>query len=811
MLRNYLKIAWRNLLKSKTFSLINIFGLATGLASFILIALFVWDELSYDRFHEKVDRIYRIHSDIRFGGADMSVAVSADPMGAALKKDYPQVEEFTRMYSAEGSKLVKKGAEYMNESRVVHVDSTFFSVFSFPAISGDTRVALNEPNSMVITESGARKYFGSTDVIGRMIEVKDDRTTLYKVNAVIRDLPRNSHFHYDLFLSMDNVDYNFGSYLSHNFHTYLLLKPGSDPKELEKQFPVYMEKYVLPQAAAFMEIKSMKEFEKAGNKLNYSLMPLADIHLKSARFPEMDVNGRMEYVWIFSAVAFFILLLACINFMNLSTARSAGRAREVGIRKVMGTDRASLVFQFIAESVLMVFISLLIAISIIWLVLPWFNNLAAKELRIMELFRPGFFAFILLLPLAVGFLAGIYPAFFLSSFQPIQVLKGKQGTGFKKSSLRSALVVFQFATSIVLLIATVVVYRQLNYIQTTGVGFNKEQLLIVENTGVMGDRIQAFKNDVLSQPGVKGATISGYLPVQPSSRSDNTFSKEAVMDMKNGFNQQIWRVDEDYIPVMGMEIVKGRNFSREFGTDSFALVINETTEKLLGYPDPIGKKLYTSDGPDPSKFIAFTIIGVVKNFHYESLRQEVAPLAMRLSANPSSVVFKVQPGNLQQLVRRIEATYKKMAPSMPFSYRFMDETFQKMYQAEQRVGNVGLSFALLAILIACMGLFGLVTYMSEQRIKEIGVRKVLGASVNNIVGLMSRDFLLLVLFSAVIAFPVAYLLMHRWLQDYAYRVNIGWWVFAAAGLATLCIALLTVSVQAIRAALQNPVKSLRTE
>jgi putative ABC transport system permease protein len=357
-------------------------------------------------------------------------------------------------------------------------------------------------------------------------------------------------------------------------------------------------------------------------------------------------------------------------------------------------------------------------------------------------------------------------------------------------------VVFQFATSIILMIATVVVYRQLNYIQTTGIGFDKEQLLVVNHPTGGADIMRNFRQAVLSIPGVKAATVSGFLPVQPSSRSDNTFSKEAVMDVKNGLNQQIWGVDEDYIPVMGMQIIKGRNFSREFGTDSTALIINETTAKLLGIDDPVGKKLYTSDGPPgQSALAAYTIIGVVKNFHYESLRQEVGPLAMRLAASPYACVLKVQSGNLQQLVKQVEASYKKIVPAMPFSYRFIDDTFDNMYKAEQRMGNVGLSFALLAILIACMGLFGLVTYMAEQRTKEIGVRKVLGASMNNIVELMSRDFLRLVLFSAVIAFPVAYLLMHRWLQDYAYRVNIGWWVFAAAGLATLCIALLTVSRQ----------------
>jgi putative ABC transport system permease protein len=810
MLRNYLKIAWRNLLKSKIFSLINIFGLATGLASFVLIALFVWDELSFDRFHEKADRIYRIHSDIRFGGSDLTLAVSSDPMGAALKQDYPQVEEFTRIYNSSGGKLIKKGNEYIDEQKVAHVDSTFFDLFTLPAVSGNTKTALNEPNSVVVTESAALKYYGTTEVLGKMVETNEKGSTLYKINAVIKDLPRNSHFYFDFFFSMDNVDYPFGTYLSHNFHTYLLLREGSSPKDLEKNFPAYLNKYVVPQASQFMEVKSMEEFEKSGNKLNYSLMPLTDIHLRSNRFPELGVNGRIEYVWIFSAVAIFILLLACINFMNLSTARSAGRAREVGIRKVLGTGRESLIGQFLTESILTVFISLLIALGLVWLVLPWFNGVSNKEISITEVFRPLFLPFLFLLPVAVGLLAGTYPAFFLSAFQPIQVLKGKMGTGLKKSGLRSGLVIFQFATSIILMISTIVVYRQLNYIQQTNIGFNKEQLLIINSTGVLGGSAQAFKEEVLKVPGVKGATLSGFMPVHPSSRSDNTFSKEAVMDVKSGFNQQIWTVDADYIQVMGMEMVKGRAFSRDFGTDSMAIVINETSASLLKFDDPIGKKLYTSsDGGQLD--LAYTIIGVVKNFNFESLRQEVGPLAMRLGNNPYSAIFKVQTDNLQPLIRQVETKWKAMVPSMPFSYRFMDQSFDDMYRSEQRVGKVGLSFAILAIFIACLGLLGLVTYMAEQRTKEIGVRKVLGASVQNIVTMMSGDFLVLVGVAALIAFPLAWWMMHRWLQDYAYRVNIGWWVFVIAGLATLVIAFLTVAFQAVKSALSNPVNSLRAE
>jgi putative ABC transport system permease protein len=732
-------------------------------------------------------------------------------MGAAMKKDYPQVEQFTRIYASEGPQLVKKGPEYIWENRIAFVDSTFFDVFTFPALSGNPRTALHEPNSAVISASAAMKYFGTKQAVGRTLDTKYAGNTLFKVNAVIDDMPANSHFRFDVLLSIDNVDYGFGNFLSHNFHTYLLLRPDADYHDLEKQFPAFVNRYVLPQAGQVMEVKSMEEFEQAGNKLEYSLMPLLQLHLQSDRFPELGVNSRREYIWIFSAVALFILLLACINFMNLSTARSAARAREVGIRKVMGTDRRALISQFITESVLTVCLALVIAVALAWLVLPWFNNLAAKSLQISSLFKPVVLPLLILLPVLVGLMAGLYPAFFLSRFQPIRVLKSQQGSGFRKSSLRSALVVFQFATSIILMIGTIVVYRQLNYIQTTSLGYQKEQLLILEGTGMLEGNADAFRNELLSIPGIKGVTFSGYLPVHPSARSDNSFSKEAVMDPRNAFNQQIWEVDYDYLPVMGMQMAEGRWFSRDYGSDSTGIVINESAASILGYKDPIGKKLYSSDNPTQGMNLAFTIIGVVKNFHFESLRQNVGPLTMRLGRFPMNTVVKLETADLPALLRAVEGRWKRLAPDMPFVYRFMDEGFDGMYRAEQRMGSVGLSFALLAILIACLGLFGLVTYMAEQRTREIGVRKVLGASVQSIVRMMSRDFLRLVLVASLIAFPIAYLMMNRWLEDYAFRIGLGWWVFVAAALVTLLIAFLTVSLQSVRAARANPIKALKNE
>lgn len=808
MFRNYVKIALRNLWKNKAFSAINITGLSIGLASFILITLYVVDELSYDRFHDKADRIYRVNSSIKFGGTDLVLAVTSDPMGATLKKDYPQVEEFVRLYN-NGPALVKKGTQFIRETRVGYADSTFFNVFTFPAIHGNTRTALNEPNTAVITESTAKKYFGTTDVVGRNVELSNNR--LYKVNAVIKDMPANAHFQFDFILPVKNVNYGFGNFLSHNFQTYVVLREGTDARSFEKNFDQVIEKYVMPQAKQFMQINSMEDFKKAGNNLAYSLMPLTDIHLRSDRVAELGVNGNIQYVYVFSIVAVFVLLLACINFMNLSTARSANRAKEVGIRKVMGSDKKSLIAQFLVESTIMAVLSLLLALAIVWMVMPAFIDISGKALSMRSLLESRLLVFIMALPLVIGLMAGSYPAFYLSAFKPVSVLKGKLNAGFRRSGLRNALVIFQFATSIILIIGTVIVYDQLNYIRTTRLGFQKDQVLNINNTNSLGNEITAFKNEVLKMPGVKSGTISSFLPV-PSARTDNTFSKTSALDSKSGFNMQAWTVDEDYIRTMGMEMVKGRNFSKEFGTDSSGVLINETTAKLLGYPDPIGKKIYgTTDNNNPTNLTPYTILGVVKNFHFESLRQNIGPLSLLLGRSSGLTSFKVDTKDVQSLLKQIESRWKAMNPTIPFSYQFMDESFDNMYRAEQRVGKVAVAFAILAIVIACLGLFGLVTYAAEQRTREVGIRKVLGASVSSIVTLLSKDLLFLVLISALIAFPIAWYAMYTWLQDFAFRISISWWVFAVAGITALLIAFLTVCFQAIKAAIANPVKSLRTE
>ncbi len=813
MLKNYLKIAFRSLWRNKGYSAINIFGLAIGLATCLLITLYVTDELSYDKFFKNADRIYRINADIKFGGGDLHYTQTSDMMGELLKKDYPQVEEYARVYNNEGSKLIKKGNEFITEPHVVNVDSTFFKIFQLPVVEGEINTALNEPNTVVITASSAKKYFGSLNVLGKIIEVKNgNKIDPYKVTAVIEDIPHNSHLNFDFLFSMKNVNYAWGQMTSHNFHTYLLLQPGTDYKIFEKNFKQYIQKHVFPELQQFVKIGAFEDLEKSGNKLHYSLLPLTAIHLYSDYSFEFTPTGNIQYVYIFSAVALFILLLACINFMNLSTARSAKRAKEVGVRKVLGTERKTLIAQFLVESTLTAFLGLLIALAIAYMVLPLFNEVAAKSLSVQDLFSRQILPFLLLLPVVVGLLAGSYPALFLSGFKPIVVLKGNSNTGFKKSNLRNALVVFQFATSIVLIIATIVVYNQMQYIQNSKLGYNKDQVLIINGAYALNKNAETFKNEVLSLQGVSSGTMSSFLPVSNSSRSDNVLATEAVMNNKNSIDMQTWSVDYDYLKTMGMELAAGRNFSKDYGADSSAILITETAARLLGLQNPLGKMLYgTANNGVESATVPFQIIGVVKDFHFESLHKKLGPLSMRLNSRAGLLSFKVSEANLKTLIPQIESKWKAIAPGMPFSYRFMSNSFDDMYRSEQRASTLAIVFALLAIFIACLGLFGLVTYMAEQRNKEIGIRKVLGASVSNVVTLLSKDFLLLVLLSSVIAFPIAWWAMHTWLKDFEYRINISIWVFIIAILAALLIALITVSFQAIKAAIANPVKSLRSE
>ncbi len=808
MLRNYLKTALRNLWKNKGFSAINILGLAIGLATCMLMLIYVKDELSYDRFNTKADRIYRLDGDIKFGGNHFILAVAPAPAGPAMRHDYPEIEMEARLLG-QGGFFVKKGNQDIREERVIYADSTLFEVFSLPMIAGNPHTALIEPHTIVITEKMAKKYFDGADALGRNLVIDD--STNYRVTGVITDIPSQSHFHYDFFVSMSEVQDSRQNenWLSNNYSTYIVLRKGSDPQRLEAKFPGMIQKYISPLLQAAVHI-SLDDFFKAGNFVGFSLTPLTAIHLHSNKTGEHQANGSIQYVYILSAIALFILLIACVNFMNLSTARSSNRAKEVGIRKVLGSVRGNLITQFITESILISLFAMVLALGIAWLMLPIFNELSNKQMSIGLFSRPWLAPSLAALVVVVGLLAGSYPAFYLSAFRPIAVLKGNVAAGFKTGWLRNVLVVFQFFISIFLIVGTAVIHKQLQYIHSRDLGFDREQVLVVHNGWGLGAGAKAFKDGLLKLPGVEAATMTGFLPTE-SNRSDDAYFLTPELDQKKAISMQHWSVDENYVPVLGMKIVAGRNFSREFKTDSDAMVINESAAKMMGFSNPMEHKIYELMDLKTKKVKVYHIIGVVKDFNFNSLREVVTPLTLVLQKDRGNIVMRIHTGNIPQLVAQVEKEWKSISPGKPFSYSFMNEDFNALYKSEQQVGGISLSFSLLAIFIACLGLFGLSAYAAEQRTREIGIRKVLGATVGGIITLLSRHFLLLLLVSAVIAFPLAWLAMHYWLQDFAYRIDIGWEVFALAGILSVGIALLTVSFQALKAALANPVKSLRSE
>lgn len=810
MLKNYLKIAWRNLRKHKFYTFLNIFGLSLGLASCLLITLYVVDELSYDRSFANADRIFRINADIRFGGADMALAVAPDPLAFTLKKDYPQIEQVVRLRE-NGSQLVRRAdaVENLKEEHVFFVDSTFFKVFSVPLLQGDPNTALRNPQTVVISETDARKYFGDTNPMGKALMI--DNSVAYTVTGVMQDLPAQSHMRdVNMMLSMSSTEESGrNAWGSHNFNTYILFREGVDAKQFERNFETVLQKYTSKWIKSFLG-STLDEVRKTGNYLVYTLMPLTDIHLHSDRTAEINPNGNIQYVYIFGVVAIFLLAIACVNFMNLATARSANRAKEVGVRKALGSERSSLVSQFLTESIMLSFFSLALAILIAYLALPLFNNLASKQIQ-FPFTNVWFWSVLLLTGGIVGVLAGSYPAFFLSAFQPLKVLKNTieldgKGSGY----LRNALVVFQFVISVMLIVGTGVIYRQLNYIQTKKLGFNKDQMLIVNDAYALDNQVKAFKEQVLQLPNVESATVTSFLPT-PSSRTDHTFFPVGQMQQDKGLNMQKWLVDYDFVKTLDLKMASGRAFDESFPSDSTGIVINEAAAKVLGYPDPIGKKIFGYEDAALTKRVDYTIIGVVKNFHFESLRKNIGALSLILYRSSGSVVFRMKGGDAPRTVAQVEALWKKMAPGQPFNYRFMDQDFDNVYRSEQRVGKIFITFATISIIIGCLGLFGLSAFTAERRTKEIGVRKVLGASVANIVALLSKEFIKLIIIAIVIGSPIAWFGMNHWLSDFAYHVDLAWWMFAAAGLLAIIIALLTVSFQSVKAALMNPVKSLKSE
>jgi putative ABC transport system permease protein len=810
MLRNYLKTATRNLAKHKFYSFINILGLAIGLACTLLILLYVQNELSYDRYHEKANRILRVQSEIQFGDKYFNNAVGPAPMAAAIIADYPEVEAAVRL-KRQGRYLVKIGEVTYREEGLILADSSIFSVFDIPLVMG-TKEALYKPNSIVIDETTAKKYFGQENPIGQRLLL--DNSQDVEISGVFRDMPLNGHINYSLILSMSSLDYSRDTnWLSNNFYTYILLRDGSSPQALEAKFPGMVAKYIGPQIDQILNL-SLAEFESSGNYIRYYLMPITDIHLYAHTDTELSPNGNIYYIYIFTGIALLILALAAINFMNLATARSAGRAKEVGIRKVLGSLRGHLIRQFLAESILISAIAMVIAVVLAQIMLPFFNHLADTHLFLP--FSSVWFYIILFSGLIlIGLLAGLYPAFFLSAFRPAAVLKGKLNLGVKSGWLRSSLVVFQFVISTVLIIGTLVIYLQLKYIQTKNLGFDKNRVILIEDAYALGDQVKTYKNKVKQMAGVVNASISGYLPVS-SNRSDNMFWLEGqTPNEETMVSTQRWRVDYDYIETLGMALIAGRNFNEENAADSTGIIINEEAVKEYGLDNPLGAHIVTwKEMPDENGYApleVYTVIGVVKDFHFESMKENIKPLMLFLGNSRYYLPVRVASDELQPVIQKLTAAWQEMANGQPFSYSFLDQKFAEIYKSETRVGNLLSVFAILAIFIACLGLFGLAAFTAQQRTKEIGIRKVMGATVTGIVGLLSKEFGKLVLVALVISVPVAWYGMSQWLQDYQFRIKLSPWIFVLAAIVTFMVAWLTMSYQSIKAATISPAKSLRDE
>ncbi|MEJ1240817.1 ABC transporter permease [Chryseolinea sp. T2] len=807
MYKSFIIVAWRNFQKSKGYSSINIFGLAIALTACMLIVLYVRHELSFDRFNEKADRIYRVNNEIKFGDNHIDVAAAGASFASTAKAEFPQIEAVTRIRWA-GSLLVNVGDERVRQQNVGFADSTLFDVFTLSIVAGNAKTALNEPNTIVLTESIARKFFGTTDVLGKTLNIDDNKTR--KVTAVIKDIPSNSHFRFECFIPLvdddrANEDLWAGA---QNYATYLLLRPDADPYALAVELNKMMDRHVGPELKMIIN-KTIEEFRGQGDFFLASLTALPDIHLHSNRLGELYGTGKIEYVYMFSAIAVFILIIAVINFMNLATARSAKRAREVGVRKVLGSVKSSLIQQFILESVLTCALAMIIALALTAIMLPQFNILTGKSFEVDVLYSPSMIASFAALVLVVGLLSGSYPAFYLSAFQPVAVLKGGSGS-VRRSMMRNTLVVFQFVASVTLIAGTIVIYRQMDYIRKRDLGFDREQILIINNGRQVGNRIEPLKNSLLSVTGVRNVTVSGFLPVSYQ-RSNNTLFQSPTLDITGAMSVQEWRVDDQYLKTMGMHIAEGRDFSKEIASDSSAVILNESAARFLGGSGMIGKKLYTPNDATGKSVRELTVVGIVKDFNFSTLRQQVAPLTLVYGKDQSSIVLKLDAGDITALMSSVEAKWKSIVPELPFEYSFMDADYDRQYEGERQAGTLFTVFAALSIIISCMGLFGLATFMAEQRTKEIGIRKVLGASVYGITSLLSRDFLRLVVLAVAIATPLAWYLIAKWLEGFAYRIDVSWWVFPVAGFIALMIACATVSYQSIRAAIANPVNSLRTE
>jgi len=791
MLKNYFKIAFRSLWRHKAFAILNITGLAVGMSAFFLIYQYVRFEYSYDNFVTKGDRIYRLVTDLKSTAATLHWSSTSMPMAINLKAEYPEVENIVRFHRQ--NILLRRGDIKFDENSTVFVDSSLFALFNFPLLRGNSATALKEPFSVILSESTAKKYFGDVNPIGRTMQFSDSGFSA-KVTGVMKDLPENSTIKADLFVSMstrkrfrDSLDYRWGNF---GEQSYLLLKPGADPAGLQSKLKAFMDRHLGPTLKAQQEDYVL------------SLERLKDTYWSTRGG---FVNGSRSNAMVFSIIGLFILLIACINFVNLATARSADRAKEVGIRKVIGAARFQLTRQFLGESIVISLLAFILAAGLCSGLLPLFNQLAGKIVSTGIIDQPASLLTLFVIALLIGLLAGVYPALVLSSFKPIASLKGRFSSGTRGIFLRKSLVVFQFTISITLIIGTGVVYSQLNYMRNQDLGFSKDQLLVVDEQN--DAHKVALRQEIAALPNVQSTSFSGSVPGQGTwsaySKIENSHGEMQAADM------DLTYVDFGYLEQYKMRLLAGRFFDKNIATDTMqAMIINEAALKLFGYATPqaaLGRRFdqWGKKG---------MIIGVIKNYNFEGLQQDINPLSICLDFNDCNFLSaKVGTHDLPGTIAAIKAKWDQLTPDRPFHYFFLDEAFNNQYRAEEQFGHLFINFAILAILISCLGLLGLASYTTLQRTKEVGVRRVLGASITGIVRLLSMDFLQLVVIAFLIATPIAWFFMRKWQQDFAYKATLGWWIFLGSGIAAVVIAFATISYQAIRAAITSPVKSLRSE
>lgn len=810
MIINYLTIAWRNLRKSAVITTVNVVGLSIGVAACLLIAIYIKHEISYDQHVRDADRIYRLYGTFNKEGETLKGAHFTAILSPTLKSDFREVEESGRFmanplfYGAGSNDINFEGsALQFREEGFSYADQSLMSILQPRMIYGDNNTALSDPKSIVISQTKANKYFEGKNPIGQVMYLNGKEDDPFSIGGVMEDFPSNSHLNYDFLITLTDVEFGEGEqtrWLQDNYFTYVKLRQGVDVKAFADRMEQHLiQKYYVPALKAVGSVMA----ETAERDFGIVLQPIRDIHLHGGDILDYDTRGDIRFIWLFGVIALFILMIACINFINLSTAKSANRAKEVGLRKVLGSRRKELISQFLTESSLVALVSFVLGVLLSYVLLPYFNEMSDRHLA-MPFDVPAFLPLVLGVALLVGICAGLYPALYLSGFDPARVLKGKVRRGTKSSGLRSSLVVFQFTISIALIAGTIIINQQMHFILNKDAGFDKEQVLQLQSTNVLGDQVETFKEAIKAIPGVVNASISDYLPIEGTKRNGNTVYNEGQEKAEEGVFAQAWVIDEDYLETLGINLLEGRNFVKDRAAEAQRAIVNEEMIRKLNMDDPIGKKFDRFGN-------AVEIIGVVENFHYQSFTEEVRPLMMFAGISPTLMSVKIKSDEMESVIAQIESTWNDFDASLDFSYTFMDRSFANMYDHVKRISWIFTSFALLAIFIACLGLFALSAFIVEQRRKEMSIRKVLGASLESIFGLLTRQFVLLVIVSLVIAIPICIYFMRQWLADYKYRIDVSWEVFALAGIAAILIALSTISYHALRTALVNPIHSLRDE